>query len=190
MLHRIIQEYLDARIGGEIVFNILGCLFPGDAQILAQPERADAIDDSKIDCLGIAPLLVGNLVKRNVEHLGRRNPVDVLLLLVGIDQMAVPGTMGQHAQLNLRIIRVYEDESVFRDEYLANQSSQFYTDRNILQVRLRTAQSSGCRDRLVELAVDPSVFLDIACKPVRIGGLQFCILPVLQDLCDDRVIRR
>ena len=171
MLHRIIQEYLDARISGEIVFNILGCLFPGDAQILAQPERTDAIYDSKIDRLGIAPLLVRNLVKRNVEHLGCCNPVDVLLFLVGFDQMAVPGTMGQHAQLNLGIIRVYEDESVFRDEYLANQSSQFHTDRDILQVRLRTAQSSGGRDRLVELAVDPSVFPDVIGKPVSIGGL-------------------
>ncbi len=63
LLHRVVQEHLDARIGFEILVYILDRLFPRDAQILAEPKGADAVDNTKIDRLGVAPLERRHLLK-------------------------------------------------------------------------------------------------------------------------------
>ena len=37
--------------------------------------------------------------------------------------------------------------------------------------------------------MDPSVFPDIGSETVRVGGIQLCILSVVQDLLNHRIIR-
>ena len=97
MFHRIVQKYLDPRVSLKIIVNILcGFLF-GNTKILAQSKRTDPIYDPEIHRLGIAPLLIRHFFKRYVEHLRRRDPVDVLFFLIRVDQMSVPGTMGKHS---------------------------------------------------------------------------------------------
>ena len=56
MLHQTIQKVLDPRIGLKIFFNVFRSLFPADAEILAQSKRTDAVNDAKINCLGISSL--------------------------------------------------------------------------------------------------------------------------------------
>ena len=39
-------------------------------------------------------------------------------------------------------------------KYFSYHLSKFHPDRDILQIRICTAQSSGCRDRLMERCMD------------------------------------
>ena len=57
----------------------------------------------------------------------------------------------------------------FRNEDFTNHSSKFYPNRNILKIRLGTADSSGSCYGLVKFPVNPSIFLNIACQSVRIS---------------------
>ena len=56
ILHLFVQKCLDLRIGCKILLDIGCCLFPRDAQILTQAKGADAVNDTEIDRLCIAPL--------------------------------------------------------------------------------------------------------------------------------------
>ena len=56
ILHLFVQKCLDLRIGCKILLDIGCCLFPRDAQILTQTKGADAVNDTEIDRLCIAPL--------------------------------------------------------------------------------------------------------------------------------------
>ena len=86
-----------------------------------------------------------------MEYLRRRDPVDVLLVPVRVDQLLIAGAMSQDPKLYLRVVRIQEDIPFLRHEYFPYQPSQLHTHRNILQVRFRTADPPCGRDRLVEL---------------------------------------
>ena len=90
--------------------------------------------------------------------------------------------MCQHTQLNLGIVGIHKDKSILRDKDFADQSAKFHTDRDILKVRFGAADASRCRDRLMKLAVDPSVCCNVACQSVCVGGFELCKLTVLQNM--------
>ena len=97
-----------------------------------------------------------------MEYFRCRDCVNILGVPVSADQTLIARHMGQNTKLDLGIIRVHKGVTLFRHKYLADLSSQFHADRNILQVRLGTADSSGGCDGLVEGSVDPSVLPDEA----------------------------
>ena len=76
--------------------------------------------------------------------------MDILRFPVCLDQHFIPGHMRQHAQFDLGIIRIHKHISILRQKYLPDQTSEFHTDRNILQIRFRTADPSGRRHSLVK----------------------------------------
>ena len=92
-----------------------------------------------------------------MEHLGRRDGVDILGTLISLDQALIAGHVGQHAQLDLGIVGVQEHETLPRDKHLPDLPSQLHADRNVLEVRLRAGDTAGRRDGLVKAAVDPAV---------------------------------
>ena len=53
--HQAVQEGLYARIRFKVLIDIFQGLFPGDAQVLAEAEGADAVDDAEVHGLGVAP---------------------------------------------------------------------------------------------------------------------------------------
>ena len=55
-LHGPVQKFLNLRIGVEILFNIVRRFLPADAEILAQAEGTDAVDNAEIYRLGISSL--------------------------------------------------------------------------------------------------------------------------------------
>ena len=74
----------------------------------------------------------------------------VLILAECLNQILIPRHMCQKPQFNLRIIGIHKQIPRHRVKHLPNQSSQFNADRNILQIRLRTAQSSCGSNGLIE----------------------------------------
>ena len=106
-----------------------------------------------------------------MEYLRRRRPVNILCIPVCLDELLIPGQMRQHAQLDLRIIRIHKHKTGLWQKCLADQSSQFNPHRDVLEIRLRAGNPAGRCDRLVEPAVDPSVFPDIGSETVRVGGI-------------------
>ena len=106
-----------------------------------------------------------------MEHLGRRDGVDILGSLISLDQALIAGHVGENAQLDLGVVGIQEQESVPRHKDLPNFPSKFHADRDILEVRLRTGDPSSRRDRLVKAAVDPAIVFDICSQAVRVGGI-------------------
>ncbi len=115
--------------------------------------------------------------------------MDILSLPVGVDQPLVPGHVGQHPQFDLGIIRVHKGVALLRHKDLADLPPQLHAHRNVLKVWFCAADAAcGC-DSLVKLAMDPAVLPNKPVQPLRISGIQFGQLPVIQDLADNRVIR-
>ena len=148
--HQSVQIPLDLRIGLKIALNVLRRLLLRDGEILAESKGADSVDDTKIDRLGIAALQIGHFVKRDVEYLRRRRPVNILCIPVCLDELLIPGQMRQYAQLDLGIIRIHKHKTGLWQKCLADQSSQLNPHRDVLEVRLRAAKASRRRDGLIE----------------------------------------
>ena len=128
----MIQKPLDPRISLEILLDIFRRLFLGNAQILTQTEGTDAVNDTEIDRLGVAPLQVRHLLERCVEHLGGGNPVNVLLHAVCFNELFVVGHMRQNPQLNLGVIRIHEKIPIPRHKHLTNPPSQLHAHGDVL----------------------------------------------------------
>ena len=115
--------------------------------------------------------------------------MDVLRIPVGLDQPFISGKMCQHTKLDLGIVRVHEDTARLRHKNFPDQPAKFHPNRNILKVRLGTADPAcGC-DRLIEGAVDSAVRSDKTCQTIRISGFKLCQCPVFQDGSHDRMLR-
>ena len=85
-----------------------------------------------------------------MEYLRRRRPVNILCIPVCLDELLIPRQMRQHAQLDLRIIRIHKHKTGLWQKCLADQSSHFNPHRDVLEIRLRAAKASRRRDGLVE----------------------------------------
>ena len=169
-LYRPVQEIFHSRISGKILLDILAGLLFGDAEPLAQPERADAVHNPEIHRLGIAALQISNLVKRNMENLRSRNPVNIRMHFIGVYELFVLGHMGQNPELNLRIVGVRKNTPLLRNKHLSDFSPQLCPHGNVLQIGVGRADSTCCGDSLVKGSVNPLIFPDKGGKPVRIGG--------------------
>ena len=106
-----------------------------------------------------------------MEHLGRRDGVDILGSLICLDQTLIAGHVGEDAQLDLGVVGIQEQESVPRHKDLPDLPSKLHADRNVLEVRLRAGDPACRRDRLVKAAVDPAILFDICSQTVRVGGI-------------------
>ena len=67
--------------------------------------------------------------------------------------------MCQHTQFDLRIICIHKYITIRWNKYLSDQASQFHTNRNILKIRLCTADPASCRNRLIETTMNPTICL-------------------------------
>ena len=96
--------------------------------------------------------------------------------------------MRQQAKLDLGIVGIDEDVPILRNENLANLTSQFHTNRYILKIWLRTADSSRSRDGLVKSPVYSLIRPDIDGQAFCIGGIQLGELTVIQNHLHYRII--
>ena len=97
--------------------------------------------------------------------------------------------MGEDPQLDLRVVGD-QQQLILRpgNEGTADLPAELRSDRDVLQVRVRRAQSPGRRDGLVERGVNPAVSrIHQPRKGLEVGGVQLVELPPRQQRVDDRV---
>ena len=124
--------------------------------------------------------------------LGSRCGVNILPVLEGFDHVLVLRDMCEHAQFDLRIIRVNQDVIFVRcDKHAAQFAAKLGADRNILQVRVGRGQTSGGGHGLLKMRVNTSVHrADDLEKSLNVGAFQLGQLAVLEDARHDRVVLR
>ena len=114
--------------------------------------------------------------------------MNILSLLICLDQGLIPGHMCQNTKLNLGIVCIKKNAAIFRYKNFTDQSPKFHTYRDILKIRLCTADPAGCSNGLVKGRMDPAILIDHTGKTICICGLQFCQLPVFQDIFNNGLL--
>jgi hypothetical protein len=107
--------------------------------------------------------------------------VDVLARAERLDQRLFSSHMGEHAQLDLRVIGGNQDMARGGDEGAPDLAAQVGADRDVLQVWIGAAQPSGCRHCLVEAGVNaPRLGVDHQRQRVDVRALQFVQRPPVE----------
>ena len=90
--------------------------------------------------------------------------------------------MGHQPKFDLRIIGHHEGPPLGGDEASPNRLTSGRSHRDILEIRVRGREPSGCRTGLVEAGVDsPGSLIHSARKNIHVGRLQFLKFPVLEE---------
>ena len=153
LLHAPVEKLLDLPVAAKVSVNILLRLGLAGARAARQAERTQAVNHAVIDGLGHAPVLVRLQPGRHAENFLRRARVDVLIARKGFDQPRVLGHMGEHPQLDLRIVGGDQLPAGLRDERRANPQAEFIADGNVLEIRIRGRKPARARHRLIEAGV-------------------------------------
>ena len=124
-----------------------------------------------------------------MEHFRCRHAVDILRLAVRLDQVFIARHMGQHAELNLGIVGIQKDTARLWHEGFPDQTAKLHPHRNVLQIRIGTADAAGRGDGLVKCRMDSSIFPDHGLQTVGVRRFQFGKLAVLQNIGNKFVIR-
>ena len=69
---------------GKVAFDVVFGRRVVDAQVARQAVGAHAVNQAKVDHLGVAPLLAADLVHRQTKHFRRRGPVHVQAVVKGV----------------------------------------------------------------------------------------------------------
>ena len=107
--------------------------------------------------------------------------MEVLTAAEGILHLPVVCNVGQHAQLDLAVVRIHQHPAGPRNEHSADLAAQLRAHGDILQIRLRRGQAAGRRHRVLEGRVDAAVRRDLLLQTVGIGGLELCQHPIIHD---------
>jgi hypothetical protein len=89
----------------KIFLDIGRGLLARDRQLVGEAEGGDAVNDAEINRLGAAAHVGRHALDRHAEHFRRGHRMDVHPVGKGLAQLRNVGDMGQHAQLDLRIVR-------------------------------------------------------------------------------------
>ena len=184
-----LDEGLYVGILSEILLNQRRSLLAGDAELLAETEGRDAIDDAEVDALGIAALVFGDLFHRQVVNLGRRGGMDVETAVEGVEHVLVLGQRGDDTELNLRVVgRQQQVVVVSGHEGTAYLAAALGTDGDILQIGIAGREAPRSGDGLVVDRVQTSRGrINKLRESVEVGTHQLGDGAVLEDERDDGV---
>ena len=130
----------------EIGLDVIARLLARDRQLVGEAEGRDAIDDAEIDRLGAPAHFRRHALDRHVEHLRRRNGVDVCAVGEGLLELRDLGDMRKHAQFDLAIVGRDQLVALFGDEGGPDLAAFGRAHRDVLQVGIGRRQAS-CRGR-------------------------------------------
>src|SRR5579872_5345823 len=168
------EIFFDAAVAVEVSGDEFRGFFLVDLQILREAKGGEAVDDAEINYFGGAAML-GSLGKgRDVENFLCGARVNVLGAAKGFDENRVLGKMREDAQLDLGIIGGKQNVARLGDEGGANFAAELGANRNVLQIGIRGAETSGGSAGLIDLRVQAaSVRGDELVERVRIRGIEF-----------------
>src|SRR5688572_13023420 len=119
--------------------------------------RSLTIDRCEVDGLRAGSHFRGYFVDWNPKNDGRRLTMDVPAGVERVDERRVSREVSKQPELDLRVVSREEEPPLSRNEPSTNVSSEFTTNRNVLEVRVTRRETSGGCDRLVEGRVQPLV---------------------------------
>ena len=99
--------------------------------------------------------------------------------------------MGKHPQFDLGVVGTHQHHiAAAGGKDLAQLSSEFLTDGDVLQVGLRAADAPRCRNGLLEMRMDAAVRTDQGQHAFHIGAVELGQRAEFQHFFDDGIVRR
>ncbi len=152
----LLQKSLYAAVSGKVLIDKgLGHL-PADFELLRKTESAHAVNDTEVDGLRLPSEFGVQSFRCNLKHFAGGAGMDILIFQKCFYQNVIFGIVGQDAQFDLGIIGGNKIPVPARNESLTNFATFFGADGDILQVRVRTAQTPGGSHGLIVGGVNPS----------------------------------
>ncbi len=140
---------------------------------IAPAKGAHAVDQTKVDGLGITALFRRHLDRHHAEYFGGGGAVYVHAFLERLQQRFIARQMRHDAQLNLRIIGRDNLVPRRRNKRLANAPAFGGADRDVLQIGVAGTQPPRHRHGLVKAGVHAAGSrVEHAAQLVGIGGFQ------------------
>ena len=93
----LVDEFPDTAILLEISRDKLLRFGGFDAQILRQPKRREAIDNSEVHDFGLAPMIGSDHQRRNSEHLRSSQRMNIVATTIGLNQQRIVREVRQQA---------------------------------------------------------------------------------------------
>ena len=174
----------------KVFLDVGGGFLAGDAELVGQPKRRDAVDDAEIDRFRPAAHLARHVLDRHAEHFRCRHGVNVEPVAERLLEHGNVGDLRKQPQFDLRIIRRHQLVAGRGDEGAADLAAVLGAHGDVLQVRLVRRQPPGGGRRQRVGGVDAmGLRMHIGRQRVGIGRFQFRDLPPLQDLPGEIVAR-
>ena len=114
----------------------------GIVELLGQAVRAEAVDDAEVDRLRARALARADLLRRELQDLGRGRGVHVLAALEDLLQHVLAGDVGEDPQLDLRVVGRDQRGALLGDEAAADLAPELRADRDVLEVRVGARQAA------------------------------------------------
>ena len=141
LFDRAFDEVLHEWEAREIRVDVLLRLLTRNLEVLRQPVRGDAVDDSEVDHLRDRPISARQLGRILSEHLDRGGGVDVIAARERLAQLRLSGNVREDPKLDLRVVGRQEAASLLGDERRPDLLADLGSNRNRLQVRIRRRQT-------------------------------------------------
>ena len=144
----------------KIAVYILSCLCTRSLYILCKRKVGDSVNYAEIDRLCHASHFRRNKIRRDVKHAGGGHSMNILLTGKGVQHFFIICHVGQNPKLNLRIVGVHQHAVIVRCKHSSQLTSQFCTNRDILQIRLCWRYTPRLGHRLIKACVYFTVLTD------------------------------
>ena len=154
----LLHVFLHFGIRGEIAVNQLFGFRAADVHSFGQSEYGDTVYDAEIGCFGLASFFAGNFFQWLFVNFCGGSGMDVVPFAESLYHVWVAAQVGHDTQFDLGIVGREEFTTRFRDKSLADFFAFLVAYRDVLQVRVTAAQSSGRGNGLIEGGVDMSGF--------------------------------
>ena len=149
-----LEKFAHPIVGAKVRVDENPCLFRRHAGVARQAKVTQAIEEPEIHDLGEPTLIRRDLGLGDAENLGCGPGVDVLAARKRIDQYRIVRHVGEHAQLDLRIVGRYQDLAPLGDERPPDLAAELRLDGDVLEIWvLRVEAARGGHD-LVEGGVN------------------------------------
>ena len=181
----------DTRITLEITVHVLLCRRTLDIELAGKAERRHAVDQTKIDDLGVTALLVIHGLRCEAENLRSRRAMDVLAGSESLQQAFIARDVRHDAQLDLRIVRGNNAGTGRRNKRLADAPALCRANGNVLQVGIGARQPPGHRRRLAVTGMHATgVAIDHERQFVGVGQFELGQPAIFEDQFRQRMIER